>query len=120
MHPLQHRQPSARGLRVEPVAITSKPSSTTPRPGAVYRLAFTEAKGMKERNRRREGVVDHLTSWSPLTILSQQPEGGRCWVWFVISRPVPEATVREFAKECPYYVAKSFKAVGFACGEWGR
>jgi hypothetical protein len=28
--------------------------------------------------------------------------------------------VREFAKECPYYVAKSFKAVGHACGEWGR
>ena len=84
----------------------------------MYRLAFTEAKGIKDRNRRREAVVDHLTSWSPLTILSQQPEGGRCWVWFVISRPVPEATVREFANECPYYVAKSFKAVGHACGEW--
>ena len=41
-------------------------------------------------------------------------------MWFVISRPVPEATVREFAKECPCYVAKSFKAVGHACGEWGR
>ena len=41
-------------------------------------------------------------------------------MWFVISRPVPEATVREFAKECPHYVAKSFKAVGHACGEWGR
>jgi hypothetical protein len=40
--------------------------------------------------------------------------------WFVISRPVPEATVREFAKECPHYVAKSFKDVGHACGEWGR
>jgi hypothetical protein len=28
--------------------------------------------------------------------------------------------VREFAKECPYYTAKSFKAVGHAYGEWGR
>ena len=38
----------------------------------------------------------------------------------MISRPVLEATVREFANECPYYVAKSFKAVGRDCGEWGR
>ena len=41
-------------------------------------------------------------------------------MWFVISRPVPEATVRDFAKETPHYRAKSFKAVGHACGEWGR
>ena len=40
-------------------------------------------------------------------------------MWFVISPPVPEATVREFANECPCSVAKSFKAVGDACGEWG-
>ena len=51
--------------------------------------------GIKDRNRRREAVVDHLTSSTALTILSQQPEAGRCWVWFVISRPVPEAAVRE-------------------------
>lgn len=102
------------------MAITSKPLSTTPRPGAVYRLAFTEARGIKHRNARREAVVDHLTSWTAVTILSQQPEAGRCWVWFVISRPVPEAAVREFAKETPHYRAKSFKAVGHACGEWGR
>ena len=94
------------------MAITSNASSTTPRPGAVYRLAFTEARGIRDRNRRREAVVDHLTSWTPLTILSQQPEAGRCWVWFVISRPVPEATVREFAKETPHYRAKSFKRLG--------
>ncbi len=37
-------------------------------------------------------------------------------MWFVISRPVPEATMREFANECPCSVAKSFKAVGH---EWG-
>ena len=40
-------------------------------------------------------------------------------MWFVISPPVLEATVREFANECPCYVPKSFKAVGHACGEWG-
>ena len=41
-------------------------------------------------------------------------------MWFVISRPLLEATVREFANDCSCYVAKSFKAVGDACGEWGR
>ena len=92
------------------------PRSATAKP--VYSGA--RCYGIKDRNRRREAVVDHLSSWSPLTILSQQLEAGRCWVWFVISRPVPEATVREFAKECPCYVAKSFKAVGHACGEWRR
>ena len=38
----------------------------------------------------------------------------------MISRPMPEATGRELAKECSYYTAKSFKAVGRDCGEWGR
>ena len=41
-------------------------------------------------------------------------------MWFVISRPVLEATGREFANEGPCSVAKSFKAVGHEWGEWGR
>jgi hypothetical protein len=94
--------------------IMSSNRRTTPRPGAVYRLAFTEARGIKERNARREAVVDHLVSWSGLTILSQQPEGTQCWVWVLISRPVPEETVRAFVKECPFYVPKSFKRLGWA------
>jgi hypothetical protein len=50
------------------------PRSATAKP--VYSSA--RRYGIKDRNRRREAVVDHLTSWTALTILIQQPEAGRC------------------------------------------
>ncbi len=92
------------------------PSGPHPRCNVVYRLAFTEGRTITQRNSRREAVVDHLASWRGLRILSQQPDGTRCWVWFVILSAVPEASVREFATECPHYSERSFKAVGVAAG----
>ena len=56
-------------------------------------------------------MAEHLMSWLPLRVANEYVEGSRAYVWVEMARPVAHDSARDFARECPGYVAKSFKAL---------
>ena len=86
-------------------------SPTAARSASVFRFAFSDPPRAKERWERREAVADYLAVWEGATILAEQRERGRCWLWLRLARPASIAGTREFLTECPHYTPRSFKVV---------
>ena len=56
-------------------------------------------------------MAEHLMSWLPLRVANEYVEGSRAYVWVEMARPEARDSARDGARECPAYVAKSFKAL---------
>jgi hypothetical protein len=79
--------------------------------GRLLRLAFTEAAGGRDRNRRRERVAAYVESWLDARIVSELYGPRRCYLVVALPRAVSLAAAEAFARECPHYVRGSFKLI---------
>jgi len=87
--------------------VSDSPTATVRR----FRFQVAASRERKVQARRREAVVEYLTTWLPLRVIAEHDDGARLWLWIELRHPVEVQAATDYAKECPGYAAKSFKVL---------
>jgi hypothetical protein len=77
-----------------------------------FRFAFQAGHARAIRDRRRVAVAEHLGNWVPMRIMAEQAVGKRCYLWVEVAREVTAAAAEDYVRDCPAYVAGTFKVLG--------
>ncbi len=77
-----------------------------------FRLAVTKASKPERHRERLAAVNEHLERWADARVSTLHDGAKAVYLLVEPARPVRVQAAKDIASTCPYYVAKSFKALG--------
>jgi len=77
-----------------------------------FRLAVSKATKPDRHRERLAAVIEHLECWAEARVSTLHDGAKHVYVLVEPARPVRLQAAKDIATTCPYYVAKSFKALG--------